>query len=346
MENDDDNEEFASVWTLVPDRELQAIMRGHYGLRGAFERLNSERDETYLFSADDGRRYVLKIANPHERTDLLAFQTGAFLHLERVAPDLPISRMIRSKEGLASWTLMAADGARTVRLLSYLDGEPLYRVASSGRQARQLGAVCALLARGLQSYEAERPGKRILWDMSGFPDLAAKLLVYVDPSRQAMVRACVDAFERDYAAVRDALPTQPIHNDFNPHNILVDPKDAGRITGVIDFGDMVVGTVAGDVGVALSYLLSRIADVSDLTAFIDAYCAVRPLSELELSLLPVTTRARLAMTILITEWRAALFPENRDYILRNHGNAVDALTSIDALPDHAFHPSQDSRRGI
>lgn len=344
MRIDDGNEEFAAVWTPMSDRELQALMLGHYGLRGRFERLNSERDETFLFSADDGGRYVLKIANPHERADLLDFQTGAFLHLERAAPDLPISRMIRSRDGLASWTLATESGQRTVRLLSYLDGEPLHRIASSQPQLRQLGTVCASLALGLQSYEAEPPGKRILWDMSGLPDLAEKLLSHVDPSRQGTVRACVDAFERDYVSARNALPTQPIHNDFNPHNILVDPANAGRITGVIDFGDMVFGTVASDVGVTLSYLVSRIEDAADLTAFMDAYCAVRPLSALELSLLPVTTRARLAMTILVTEWRAALFPENRDYILRNHGNAVKALASIDALPVQAFHPSSESLR--
>jgi hypothetical protein len=48
------------------------------------------------------------------------------------------------------------------------------------------------------------------------------------------------------------------------------------------------------------------------------------------------------MTILITEWRAALFPENKDYILRNHMNAVTALTAIDALPRSVFQLNASS----
>jgi Ser/Thr protein kinase RdoA (MazF antagonist) len=47
------------------------------------------------------------------------------------------------------------------------------------------------------------------------------------------------------------------------------------------------------------------------------YNAAMPLTSLERDLLPDLIATRLAMTTLITGWRAAKYPENRDYILRN-----------------------------
>ncbi|MEW9613418.1 phosphotransferase [Shinella sp. S4-D37] len=327
---------FTNSWTPLDGSQQRSILADHFGLSGGVVRFNSERDETFLVTATDGAQYILKVANPQEDPTLLAFQTGAFLHLARVEPKLPVSRLIEARDGRVMPTIETAEGNRTARLFTYLAGEPLFKVASSAPQLEQLGRVCAMLGRGLSTYQADPPSDRILWDMAGFLELGARLFSYVDPARQALVRQCLGSFESDYLSVADTLARQPIHNDFNPYNILVDPDDANDVRGVIDFGDMVIGTVASDVGVALSYLVSRVGSVDELSHFLEAYCHIRPLSEPELTVLPVLMRARLAMTILITEWRAAIFPENRDYILRNHGNAVNALGDLNALSSSAL----------
>jgi Ser/Thr protein kinase RdoA (MazF antagonist) len=77
-----------------------ALVATIYGIAGTTERLSSERDETFAFRANDGRRFVLKIASPEERPELLDFQSGALLHLEATAPQLPIPRVIRPRVAL------------------------------------------------------------------------------------------------------------------------------------------------------------------------------------------------------------------------------------------------------
>jgi Ser/Thr protein kinase RdoA (MazF antagonist) len=57
-----------------------------------------------------------------------------------------------------------------------------------------------------------------------------------------------------------------------------------------------------------------------------------PLSAEEIDLMPLLVRARLAMTALITNWRASLYPHNRDYILRNAPAAWAGLAALDASP--------------
>ncbi|RYY69269.1 MAG: aminoglycoside phosphotransferase, partial [Comamonadaceae bacterium] len=49
-----------------------------------------------------------------------------------------------------------------------------------------------------------------------------------------------------------------------------------------------------------------------------AACAVRPLSATELDLLFTLITARLVMVVAISGWRAARYPENAAYLLRNN----------------------------
>jgi Ser/Thr protein kinase RdoA (MazF antagonist) len=81
-----------------------------------------------------------------------------------------------------------------------------------------------------------------------------------------------------------------------------------------------------DLAVAASY---RLGDASGAKRFLEGYETLSPLKEVELALLPLLVRCRLATTLLITQWRAAQFPQNRAYILRNYPAAREALLSFD-----------------
>ena len=54
---------------------------------------------------------------------------------------------------------------------------------------------------------------------------------------------------------------------------------------------------------------------------IAAYHAVLPLEPAEFSVLFDLIATRMAMTIVISSWRAARYPANRNYILRNNAAA-------------------------
>jgi Ser/Thr protein kinase RdoA (MazF antagonist) len=54
---------------------------------------------------------------------------------------------------------------------------------------------------------------------------------------------------------------------------------------------------------------------------IAAYHAVLPLEPAEFSVLFDLIATRMAMTVVISSWRAAHYPANRNYILRNNAAA-------------------------
>lgn len=322
----------ASHWTLLPLAEVRDLVARVYRLEGAVTRLSSERDETFRLVTATRGSYVLKIANPAEDPAALAFQDGALLHLAAAAPDVPVPRLVRTLEGTHSHSLPQDGGLRTVRLLSYLHGDQLYRMTPSVVRNHNLGRVLAVLGQGLAGFEGRPPAGKLLWDISHTLDLA-ELVRHVGHERQRHVAAVLDAFARQVPQVAGGLRHQIIHNDFNPHNILIDPAAPMEIAGIIDFGDMVYAPLVNDLAVALAYHLSSDDWQGLASAILRGYSAVSRLEAGEIALLPVLVKARLAMTLIISEWRAASRPDNRDYILRNHHAAWQGLQRLSTMSD-------------
>jgi Ser/Thr protein kinase RdoA (MazF antagonist) len=328
---------FSAKWQPLSLAEAAALVADGYDLRGAATVLNSERDETFLFTGEDGRRFILKVANPVERGDLLDFQQGAMLHLERAAPDLPVPRVVRTRSGEPGFIMhQPGVGERRVRLLSFLDGMLLPKTVPSAAQHAAVGDMAGRLARGLARYRpAVVPEQSLLWDIAQFMNLE-RLRDSVAAERRPLVSAVFAAYAETVLPQRESLPRQVIHNDFNPYNILVDPQDHARITGIIDFGDMVEAPRVNDIAVALAYHLAGDDPAGALGAILRGYSAHVQLDARECAVLPVLIMARVATTILVTEWRAASMPENSAYILRNHPSAMRGLGFLQATDPAAL----------
>jgi Ser/Thr protein kinase RdoA (MazF antagonist) len=312
---------------MTAPADAEAAVAAVYGHLGVVKRLSSERDETFLFTRTDGTAFILKIANPAEDPAALEFQDGALLHLEAAAPAVPVPRLVPTLKGEPSHTLSSSDGPRIMRLLTFLDGELQYRTPASEAQSRNVGRVLAELGLGLKDYDGRPPEGKLMWDISHMLDLAA-VVGDVAPERRAPVEAVLSEFERSLPAIAALERRQIIHNDFNPHNVLLDPAEPTRVVGIIDFGDMVHATLINDLAVALSYHLASDNWGARTGAFLDGFLSARALEPAEIELLPLLVRCRLAMSVIIAEWRSARFPENRAYIMRNHAAAWRSLQNV------------------
>lgn len=320
----------SASWSATSLADAEAEVARVYGLSGRVKRLSSERDETFLFTREDGTEFILKIANPAEDPAALEFQDGALLHLAAAAPAVPVPRLVPTATGAPSHTLSSADGPRIMRLLTFLRGELQYRTPSSEAQSRNVGRALAALGLGLEDYKGRPPAGKLMWDISHTLDLSS-VVDHVGPERRAQVEAVLGEFERSLPAIGGLKRRQIIHNDFNPHNILLDPAAPTDVVGIIDFGDMVHAPLINDLAVALSYHLATDNWAARTGAFLDGFLSARALEPAEIELLPLLARSRLAMSIIIAEWRSARFPENRDYIMRNHATAWRGLQNISDL---------------
>jgi len=170
-----------------------------------------------------------------------------------------------------------------------------------------------------------------------------------DAARQALARQALQLFQAQALPHLAALPRQAIHNDFNMHNLLVDPAQPGQASGILDFGDMLAAPRINDLAVAAAYQLDAEGDakagaeggavgaadgaaLSTVAAFAAAYHAQAPLQPAEADLLWPLVQARLLMVVAISGWRAQRQPEIAPYLLRNNPVSWARLQACAGVP--------------
>ncbi|MGH7010911.1 MAG: phosphotransferase, partial [Caulobacteraceae bacterium] len=154
---------------------------------------------------------------------------------------------------------------------------------------------------------------------------------------RADIERALDRFAEFVAPALPDLRAQVIHNDLNPYNVLVGEADFAMIVGLLDFGDMVRAPLVNEVAIAAAYHVSPGADpLAPILEIVGAYNTITPLTAWECDLIFDLIATRLAMTVLITEWRASRYPENSAYIMKNHPAAAAGLKRLGGVsPDQA-----------
>jgi Ser/Thr protein kinase RdoA (MazF antagonist) len=146
----------------------------------------------------------------------------------------------------------------------------------------------------------------------------------------------VERYEAELAGRLRRWPRQLLHNDANPSTVLYDTADTDRISGVFDFGDLVVGVPVQELAVACTYVLREglggADPLSSVGWVVSGWAAARPVEEEELAMLIELIALRAAVSVMITSWRSRVFPEEAPYLLRNFAANHAALAFLEALP--------------
>lgn len=328
-ENDDAL--LSSPTPRATEDDARSIAAKCYGLIAVAKALTSERDRNFHLHGEDGRDFVLKITNASEERAVEEMQTAAILHIAQEAPGLPIPRICRTADGDLVTSFHDGAAAHTVRLFTYLPGEPLYSIEPTMTLVAELGRSLALLGKALEQFHHPAASRKLLWDLQQAASLRPLTDHVEDAALRASVTAILDRYEHVVAPLQRQSRAQVVHNDLNPHNVLVDPAGDRRISGIIDFGDMVHTPLVNDVAVAASYQVEGTAWLTRMIAFVRAYHAERSLTRGEIEQLFDLIMLRHAMTIIITSWRAKLYPDNSAYIVRNRPRAIRALDLLSDL---------------
>ncbi len=304
--------------------EALALAQTHFGLTGTLTPLTSERDLNFRLTTAKGS-FVLKLANPSEPAEVTRFQTLALIHLEPTA--LPVPRVVRTLSGETE----AQTPHGILRLLTWLDGHPQHLTPRSPQQGAAMGRIAARLSLGLQGFHHPAAAHVLQWDIKQASALRP-LLPFIDAALRPLATRTLDRFDAEVKPHLARCRTQVVHNDLNPHNVLVDQGDPDRITGILDFGDMVETPLICDAAVTAAYQIDPNAPRDSLTTFARVYHAVLPLTPDEVGLLPDLTATRMLTTLAVASARAARYPDNAPYILRNVPAAAAALTALAAAP--------------
>ncbi|XBS68145.1 phosphotransferase [Acerihabitans sp. KWT182] len=321
-----------------------------YGIEAAATAIAGERDANFLLTAenrpprgtaffnraDERPRWMLKFINPAEDSAESDFQDALLRHVARRDPGLPVPRLISGSTAGEGPHYTLGERRLRVRLVTWLAGTSLDKVTMSPKLLGTLGSGLARLDLALASFRHPASGRTLLWNGSQ-PGRARPYLPLLDDMEQRPVlEALLDRLEEQLPLRLKAVPHQVIHNDFNPHNVLID-AEADALGGIIDFGDALYGPRVNELATALAYQVSDEGDVmARMPAFVAGYQRVLPLTDEEIRLLPMLIAARLALSVILTQWRAQRYPANRAYILRHRVRAWSGLQRWRAIGDDSI----------
>lgn len=298
----------------IDERQAEEHLASAYGLSGRLRRLSSERDVNFHVAGAEGGDVVLKFTNHEEPVEILEAQIAALDHIEDADPGLPVPRVRRTKDGKALSLWRGKDGREHhVLVLSYLAGEVPGKGALSAKELERVARATARLGRALSGFSHPALiGRQLLWDNAE----AAHLLPQVDllgAEWRDLVRDILTRFVRDDLPRLKRLAHQPIHGDVHPYNVLLDA--AGEVSGLIDFGDLIVGAPVQDLAnLFADFLHDERGTAETLTALMKGFQRERFLEEAEVDLLLPLTLVRLVQGPLIIAQRAADGVMSADYL--------------------------------
>ena len=293
------------------------LLEQHYGLTGALQSLGSQQDLNYRVDCERGR-FVLKICRGDYATIELQAQHAALNELQAHVRVPKVNRALTGED-----VLSVTVGGQTahLRLLDYIDGQPLTHLPHLGRDViAGFGELCGQVSRALEHFEHPGLDRTLQWDPRHAHALITHLLANLNnlPHRDAIERAANHAHTR-LQPLADHLPWQAVHLDITDDNV-VWQRDAQRrwqVQGVIDFGDLVHTWRIADLSVTCAALLHHAdGDPFAILPAVQACHAVTPLLREELQALWPLIVARAAVLVLSSEQQQRLDPDNT-YLLKN-----------------------------
>lgn len=303
------------------ERDAIQIANELYEIEATASLLPSERDQNFQLTCRTGEQFVLKVANATESVEVLELQNQVMMHISRNR-DRMASEVAGAPEvcpGINGERIMSVDGLdgakHFVRLLTYLPGKPLARVRPhDANLLTSLGLFFGALDRILADFDHPAAHRLFHWDLKNGVEVINNYIDLIDgPEKRDIVKPWLERFQARIQPRLQGLRTSIIHNDGNDYNVLVEPhgKWQNRVSGVIDFGDMVFTYTVCEVAIACAYAILDKADPLTAAGHIVAgYHQRLPLTGPELDVLYDLIALRLCMSVCHAANQTRLDPTN------------------------------------
>lgn len=288
---------------MITLQDAQQIAQTDFGIDGQLTRLAGEYDDNFHIKTTDGTEFLLKIAHEKEAGNIIDLQNAALQYLASSPQSFYFPHLIPTLTN----TLYTSKHP-CARLFTFVSGKLYADVRHSNELLQSLGTQLGKLTLALSHFKHPAAARYLKWDLKQAAWLGQQLDVISNAEDRACVNYFLEKFTTEAAPQLSLLRQSIIHGDVNDHNIIVNDE---RVSGFIDFGDIVETATICELAIALAYALLDQAD--PLTAaphIIKNYHAVFPLEEREIAILFPLICIRLCMSVVNSAIRKQEKPDD------------------------------------
>ncbi len=206
--------------------------------------------------------------------------------------------------------VITLDGKTIIcRMLSFLDGEFLGDSHPTEALFHSFGTFLAELNLKLQHFNSYvLKARQWEWDLQYF--LLNKK--YIDnisvPHDRSIVHYFFKQYEQHVFPILPQLRKQIIHNDANEWNVLV---KNGKVSGIIDFGDLAHTHLINEIAIAITYACyDKDEPLEWIPSILTSYHNVIPFEEIEIKILYYLIAARLCTSVCNSAHAKKVNPNN------------------------------------
>lgn len=320
------------------DVEVIQLLTQQYQLSGQLKSLPGYCDQNLLLTTASNEQYIVKIANSAEPKLELAMQNAAMAHLTEKQCAVPHAVINQQGETITTIT-NSQQKTFCLRVLTFLPGQ-FYADADSRNHNpalwSDLGQFIGNLDLALADFNHPGTYRYLDWDLAQGYRICMSKKHLLNTQQASIVEKFLLIYQTQTMPVLSQLPLGVIHNDANDYNLLVDNTSAPKkITGLIDFGDMVHSHIINELAIACAYALmgEKSGQENVLSAFkaiVASYHQVRPLQEVELEVLYSLVALRLCTTVCNSALAIQQQPDN-EYLLVSVKPAWQLLEQLSVL---------------
>lgn len=298
--------------------EAENLVESFYGFRPTLKPLGSFQDQNFRAMDENGRFFILKIANSAATWDELDLQNQAMSHLAAKETSFPTPRIIPALNGQQIATVEREGQSHLVRLLTYVPGQLLADLPVLPPESMtEIGRFCGTLTKHLADFTHPFANQRIIqWDFQHALQVIQAFLPYVaDPEDRQLIQHFVGQFEAAAAPLLPQLRKSIVHGDITSYNLLYSRDETGQphITGLVDFGDTVHSYTIAELAVPIveAILKNSRQPLADAARVVEGFHQIYPLTEPELAVLYHFLGIRMCVVVTSEAQQLSLDPGNQ-----------------------------------
>ncbi|SHM91837.1 aminotransferase class III-fold pyridoxal phosphate-dependent enzyme [Flavobacterium saccharophilum] len=296
------------------EETIQGLVKEHYGLNVTVKALNGYDELNFLLSNEKNEKYILKVSNESHPFPFLEAQINIIQHLKKSNISDCFQHFSINKQGEELTKIIRDSKTYYIRILNFLEGTFWVDVKEKTSELHHnLGSFLGSMDHALHDFSHPAMHRSYTWDISRASEAGDNLKHILNHEKRRIAGYFLLQFDTEVVPEIHRLRHAYIHNDANDYNILV---QGNRISGLIDFGDMVYTALVNNLAIACTYAMLDEEDPLTVAASIVAgYHKAYALQEKELDLLYYLIAGRLCISVTQSAYNASLDSNNEHHFI-------------------------------